>query len=129
MQAMNVARGGSLHQHLPDRGGPIDHRQAERGSVPTHELRLAPESRLAEILGADSIATNSFHHQGIDRLGDDLVPVAWAGDDTIEGYEDRDKGYLIGVQWHAELHAGREPEQRLFRSFVIAARDRIPVGG
>jgi putative glutamine amidotransferase len=126
MQTLNVARGGSLHQHLPDLGLAIDHRQSEHGSVPTHELRLAPDSRLAEILGDGAISTNTFHHQGIDRLGDDLVPVAWAADGTIEGYEQPQKPFLIGVQWHAELHFDRGSERALFEAFVAAASDRTP---
>lgn len=121
MQALNVSRGGSLHQHLPDLGLGIDHRQSERGSVPTHELKLAAESRLAAILGQTRIATNSFHHQGIDRLGAGLAPVAWAPDGTVEAFEDPARSFLIGVQWHAELHVDREFERALFESFVNAA--------
>jgi putative glutamine amidotransferase len=129
MQALNVARGGTLHQHLPDLELGVEHRQDERGAVPTHELRLDPDSRLAEVLGADRIATNSFHHQGIDRLGEGLVPVAWAADGTIEAYEDPAKPFLIGVQWHAELHRDREPEQRLFAEFIAASSAEDPGEG
>ena len=58
LQALNVARGGTLHQHLPDvTDGSIDHRQTEPGHVATHDVRIAPGSRLAGILGADGDAT------------------------------------------------------------------------
>lgn len=126
MQALNVSRGGTLHQHLPDLGLGVAHRQSEPGAVPTHELTLEPGSRLAEIMGSTEIETNSFHHQGIDRLGESLVPVAWAADGTIEAYEDPERSFLIGVQWHAELHMDRPPERALFETFVSVAHEREP---
>jgi len=125
MQALNVSRGGSLHQHLPDLQLGVEHRQEEKGSVPTHEVELLAGSRLAQILGSEQLATNSFHHQGIDRLGEGLVPVGRAPDGTIEAYEDPECQFLIGVQWHAELHFDRAPERALFESFVTNARDRV----
>ena len=121
MQALNVSRGGTLHQHLPDLGLSLGHRQDEPGSVPTHEVRLRPDSELASIFATDRLETNSFHHQGIDRLGSGLDPVGHASDETIEAYEDPSKPFLFGVQWHAELHIDRGPECALFRRFVEAA--------
>jgi putative glutamine amidotransferase len=125
MQVLNVSRGGSLHQHLPDLGLSVDHRQRKPGRVPTHDVTLAPESRLAKALGEELLVTNSFHHQAIDRLGSGLVPVAWADDRTIEGTEDPEKPFMLAVQWHAELHRDRGPEQALFEAFVAAAGDAL----
>src|SRR5918997_691913 len=62
-QALNVACGGTLHQHLPG------HRQAEPGAVTTHDVEVLPGTRLARLLGAGPVAVNSFHHQAVDRLG------------------------------------------------------------
>jgi putative glutamine amidotransferase len=125
MQVLNVSRGGSLHQHLPDLGLSIDHRQRKPGSVPTHDVTLASESRLAQALGQELLATNSFHHQAIDRLGSGLVPVAWTADRTIEGIEDPEKPFMLAVQWHAELHRDRAPEHALFEALVAAAGDAM----
>src|ERR1700760_4310859 len=88
-QALNVARGGTLHQHLPDVVGTgIDHRQSQPGTHPTHEVEVLTGSRLGGLLGLTRIMVNSFHHQAVDRLGVVLRACAWAPDGTIEGIED-----------------------------------------
>jgi putative glutamine amidotransferase len=103
MQVLNVARGGTLHQHLPDVvGEQLEHRQPEHGSVTTHRVETAPHSRLRTALGGPSLEVNSFHHQAVRTLGDDLITTAWAEDGTIEAVEDPGERLVIGVQWHAE---------------------------
>ena len=71
MQLLNVALGGTLHQHLPERFGHHDHLQA-RGSFDgaDHDVRLAPGSLAARAAGEELHATKSHHHQGVDRVGD-----------------------------------------------------------
>lgn len=120
-QALNVVRGGTLLQHLPDLGGEIAHRQRIPGDRGSHDVRIDPASRLAATIDTDETLVNSFHHQAIDRLGDGLVATAWAPDGTIEAVEDPSRPFLLGVQWHAELLTERPEEQLLFRSFVEAA--------
>jgi putative glutamine amidotransferase len=120
MQALNVARGGTLHQHLPD-GGEIRHRQDEAAHERTHEVRVAPDSRLGTILGREAAGVNSFHHQAIDDLGERLRPVAWAPDGVIEAIEDDEREFLIGVQWHAECLADDPEQLEFFKAFVRAA--------
>lgn len=123
-QALNVIRGGTLVQHLPDlaqSNGDVQHRQPNPGTEATHDIRIDPGSRLATTIDASDVDVNSFHHQAIDRLGDGLVATAWAADGTIEAIEDPSRSFLIGVQWHAELLTGRQEEGLLFRSFVEAA--------
>ncbi len=107
MQLLNVARGGTLHQHLPDVvGAGIEHRQPEHASIPTHRIETAPQSRLRAALGGPSLEVNSFHHQAVQTLGKGLVATAWAQDGTIEAVENPADRLVIGVQWHAEgLHA------------------------
>jgi len=124
-QALNVVRGGALHQHLPDISAEVAHRQTNPGTEPSHPVEVDPESHLAEILGGgiDLAAVNSFHHQAIDRLGDGLRVSARAPDGTIEAIEDPSRRFLIGVQWHAETLLHREAEAALFRRFVEACRD------
>jgi len=133
LQILNVARGGTLHQHLPDVPGLDDlaaHTPAP-GSYGSHLVRIAPASRLAEILGpagadgpgAPERAVPTSHHQAIDRLGDGLRISARAPDGTVEAIEDPSRRFLIGVQWHAETLVHRAAEADLFRRFVEACRD------
>ena len=81
VQTLNVARGGTLHQHLEG------HRQTEAGRVTTHSVRIEPGSRLARVMGVTEADVNSFHHQAADRLGQGLRAVAWAPDGLVEGLE------------------------------------------
>jgi putative glutamine amidotransferase len=122
-QALNVVRGGALHQHLPELSSEIAHRQALPGDQTSHPVAIDPESRLAAVIGEREIEVNSFHHQAIDRLGAGLRVSARAPDGTIEAVEDPARPFLIGVQWHAETLIHRSYEAALFRSFVEACRD------
>jgi len=134
-QALNIVRGGTLVQHLPDvhpdaNGGGVTHRQKVPGNKASHPVRIDPASRLAALIDAGGPGVNSFHHQAIDRLGSGLLATAWAPDGTIEAVEDPSRRFLIGVQWHAELLVERPAEQRLFRGFVeAAAGSAVPVEG
>ena len=117
-QTLNVARGGSLIQHLPD------HRQTTPGWKVAHEVAVEPGSRLARVLGAVAVSVNSFHHQAVERLGGGLRAVAWAPDGTVEGIEGADGRFVLGVQWHAETLDEVELSQaRLFGALVDAARE------
>jgi putative glutamine amidotransferase len=122
-QALNVARGGTLHQHLPAvTDHSIDHRQTAPGWEETHTVHVDPNSLLASILGTDAPWVNSFHHQAVDRLGRDMTAVAWAPDGTVEGIEDTTGRLVLGVQWHAEtLDRPGQPHPRLFEALVAAA--------
>jgi putative glutamine amidotransferase len=113
-QTLNVACGGTLHQHLPG------HRQTEPGTQTTHDVEIFPGSRLAGLLGPGAMAVNSFHHQAVDRLGDDLHVAARAPDGTVEAIE-LPYGFAIGVQWHAETLT----DARLFQALVEAASPRL----
>jgi putative glutamine amidotransferase len=110
-QALNVACGGTLHQHVPG------HRQTELATEPSHEIEIAPRTRLARVLGARGARVNSFHHQAVDRVGNGLRVVARAADGTVEGIEGG-AGFVVGVQWHAETLV---EHRRLFEALVIAA--------
>jgi putative glutamine amidotransferase len=121
-QTLNVARGGTLHQHLPDVvGHAIEHRQAVDGRVPTHPVRILPGSRLAAALGATQLSVNSFHHQAVDRLGTGLRACAWAPDGTIEAIEDPGHAFVVAVQWHAETLQGVPGQLALFQELVRIA--------
>ena len=121
-QALNVARGGTLHQHLPDRPGvTLDHRQQEAGNVVTHGVTVAAGSRLARTMKRRRARVNSFHHQAVNRLGAGLRAVAWSPDGVIEGIEAPARDFLLGVQWHAESLADRPEDAALFAALVTAA--------
>jgi putative glutamine amidotransferase len=125
-QALNVARGGALHQHLPDLSTEVSHRQTNPGAEPSHPVEVDPGSKLAEAFGGTEVEiadVNSFHHQAIDRLGAGLRVSARAPDGTVEAIEDPGRRFLIGVQWHAETLVHRPAEAALFRRFVDACRD------
>jgi putative glutamine amidotransferase len=122
MQVLNVARGGTLVQHLPDVVGEgIGHRQDIPASKPSHGVSLASESRLASIAGGDRIEVNSFHHQAIDTLAAGLEPVGWADDGVIEAVEVPGDRFTVGVQWHAECLTDRPEQARLFTGLIDAA--------
>lgn len=126
-QVLNVARRGTLHQHVPElTGGGVEHRQAEPGDRPTHEVRVAPDSRLAQTTGGGPVMVNSFHHQAVDRLGADLRPVAWAGDGVVEAIEGDGEQLVLGVQWHAETLAQEADQLALFERLIDAARIAPP---
>ncbi len=64
---------------------------------------------------------NSFHHQAADRIGSGLRPVAWSPDGVIEGLEDPERPFVLGVQWHAETLFDRPEHARLFEALIEAA--------
>ena len=110
-QTLNVACGGTLHQHV---GG---HRQSEPGCTVTHEVEVVEGTRLGGLIGVGAHAVNSFHHQAVDRLGRGLrIAARAAGDGTVEAIEGH-RGFAIGVQWHAETLT----DGRLFEALVDAA--------
>jgi putative glutamine amidotransferase len=115
-QVLNVARGGDLVQHLPDEVGHEEHRVV-RGVFSDHGVRIDDGSRLGSLLG-ESAPVKSHHHQGLGRVGDGLRETAWAEDGTVEGLEDPEKRFAVGVLWHPE--AGED--MKLFEALVEEAR-------
>ncbi|HWK26528.1 MAG TPA: gamma-glutamyl-gamma-aminobutyrate hydrolase family protein [Solirubrobacter sp.] len=109
-QALNVACGGTLHQHVDG------HRQTEPATQATHAVRVAPRSRLHRVVRTRTLPVNSFHHQAVAELGAGLRVTATAPDGTIEAIEGA--GFVVGVQWHAEAMAAHRP---LFEALVTAA--------
>jgi putative glutamine amidotransferase len=123
MQVVNVAFGGSLHQHVPDVSGLHQHRAAGDGVV-LHSVKVAESSRLHQTSGQVAMEVASAHHQAVDGLGEGLVPVAWSGDGLIEAIERQD-GWVVAVQWHPEETAGTDPtQQSIFDGFAERARRR-----
>lgn len=122
LQVLNVAFGGTLVPHLPEVDGLLVHGSPLDGRAAFHDVRVAAGSRLAKACGTEVAGCTSHHHQGIDRLADGLVAVAWTADGLIEGVERRE-GWVVGVQWHPEATAAGEPaQQALFDAFAEQVR-------
>jgi putative glutamine amidotransferase len=118
IQVVNVWRGGTLHQHLPDIGASPDH-LGPPGAYGIHRVRLDPASRIGALLGPE-IEAPTHHHQAVDQLGTGLQACGWSDDGMVEALEDPSVPLLVAVQWHPE--AGKDP--RLFEHLVEAARQR-----
>lgn len=132
-QMINVAMGGTLHQHLPACvEGVLPHRQDAHVGSASHPVRVAAGSRLASVLGRQSAEVNSLHHQAVDRLADGLAATAWAPDGVVEAVEGTGGAFLLGVQWHAEGLIERREQRLLLSAFVDSAASRragaVPVG-
>ncbi|MHA7178919.1 gamma-glutamyl-gamma-aminobutyrate hydrolase family protein [Arthrobacter sp. MDB2-24] len=120
-QMLNVALGGSLHQHLPDLVGDSPYQLGDHrfNAVP---VDLRPGSQVAQVLGATHLdAVPVSHHQAVDRVGLGLQASAWSRDGIIEAIEFPSNRFCIGVQWHPEQSP---TETALFDAFVHAARER-----
>jgi putative glutamine amidotransferase len=115
-QLLNVARGGDLVQHLPERVG-HEHHKHEPGQFSDHGVRLDPDSRVGTLLG-EHAPVKSHHHQGYGRIGTGLREAAWAEDGTIEALEAADRRFAVGVLWHPE----EGEDFALFRALVDEAR-------
>jgi putative glutamine amidotransferase len=119
-QILNVALGGTLHQHVPAVTG-RDHCLRDRAHELVHDVSIAAGSLLAATAGAADIGVNSLHHQAVDRVGAGLRIVAWADDGIVEGVESDGFGRFLGVQWHPELLTGHVAHGRLFQWLVTEA--------
>jgi putative glutamine amidotransferase len=113
-----------LIQDVPTATG-VNHSWATRYDEHVHQVAIAPQSRLAGLLGADEVGTNSLHHQAVGRPGTGVAPVAWAPDGTVEAFEVDGRPEVVAVQWHPELMATDAVQQRLFGSLVDTATRRV----
>jgi putative glutamine amidotransferase len=120
MQVLNVACGGTLEQHIPERLGHEIHRPVP-GSWAEHDVRILPGSLAAEAAGTDRLTVKSHHHQGVDRIAENLYASAWATDDeSVEAIESGDGGFALGVLWHPE----EDPTDAIFPALVNRASPR-----
>jgi gamma-glutamyl-gamma-aminobutyrate hydrolase PuuD len=115
IQVLNVARGGTLYQHIVDDPGVEPHgRTGEADGQYRHAVMLETGSKLHKVMGSDRVACSCHHHQAVARVGDGLHVSARADDGIVEGIE-LDVPSLLAVQWHPEDTAGADPvQQRLF---------------
>ena len=123
-QELNVALGGSLHQHVHELPGHLDHREPQNASrdveyAPAHDVTIIPGGVLAALSGMTRAMVNSLHHQGVDRLAPMLTVEAVASDGLIEAVSmPGAKAFLLGVQWHPEWEVAADPLSRaIFAGF------------
>jgi putative glutamine amidotransferase len=116
LHVLNVARGGTLIQHLPDRLGNESHKP-DPVKMTMHDVQVSPASKLGRVLGA-SAQVPAAHHQAINRIGSGLLTVAWTLDQVVEAVELQGHRWALGVQWNPEN--GDDP--RLLESLVAAAK-------
>jgi putative glutamine amidotransferase len=111
MQVLNVALGGTMHQHLPERSTELVHSSEFRDGqrfpdelwLPAYHDVLVTDPELRELTG-ERVTTNSYHHQGVAQLGEGLRVAARAADGLVEALVGVDRR-VLGVQWHPEMHA------------------------
>ena len=116
-QVLNVAFGGTLHQHLPDVIGHSGHR-AGNAVFTSLPVRTVVGTRLAALLG-ESVEARCYHHQAVAEVGEALVVSAWDADGVIEALEVPGEKFVLAVQWHPEESLD---DLRLFSAIVDAAR-------
>jgi len=122
IQVLNVARGGTLFQHIPDDPGvPAHGEPGVAGGARRHEVALDADSLLADVMETTRVAASCHHHQAIDQLGDGLRVVGRAADGIVEALE-LDGAFMLAVQWHPEDTAADDrAQQRLFDAVVRRA--------
>jgi putative glutamine amidotransferase len=130
MQVMNVAFGGTLHPHLPDMPGLLEHGVPVLDTQSLHEVEVLHESRLFATTKSSTLASSSHHHQGVDRVGDGLLVTGRTSDGLVEAIEldrplDEAETWMVGVQWHPEDTSLDDPtQQALFEGLALLARIR-----
>jgi putative glutamine amidotransferase len=124
IQLFNVLLGGTLYQDIPAQvpHSTLSHRQDPPYNRPIHQVKIEPGSPLHDVVGTDTLAVNSHHHQAIAELSPQLIPMARAEDGLIEAVRMKDRAFVWAVQWHPEWLLSEESHRKLFSRFVDACR-------
>ena len=120
IQFLNVFTGGTLYQDLPtQRPTKTEHHQSPPYDIPVHEVTIKEDSKLFKLLGKSSIRVNSYHHQAIKDIGEDLKIMAISEDGLTEAVEMPDKRFVWAVQWHPEFSfRSDENSMKIFEEFI-----------
>ncbi|MDP8976474.1 MAG: gamma-glutamyl-gamma-aminobutyrate hydrolase family protein [Actinomycetota bacterium] len=132
MHVVNVACGGTLEQHLPGVQGRDAHGDPTAHRSVIHSVEVAADSRLGAVLGNRRLdGCVSHHHQAVERIGSNLVPVAWSGDGLVEALEPPpSEPWLVAVQWHPEASAAEDSaQQEIFNGFARRVREHADATG
>ena len=129
-QELNVALGGTLHQHVHEVSSFDDHREPKDETLEvqygaSHQVKLSEGGLLNKVTGRETLIVNSLHSQGIDRLADGLDVEARATDGLVEAFRmPSATGFVLGVQWHPEWKVSENKESlAIFSDFVHSARE------
>ena len=134
VQVLNVALGGTLYQDIPAQlQSELVHDSSftrQDWTYMAHELRLAPDSKLAQLFGQTSFPINSLHHQSLRTIAPGLRAVGWAPDGVVEAVEGNNGHFLVGIQCHPEaLQSSADVRWRaLFARFVESCRTQLVNG-
>ena len=126
VQIMNVAAGGSLYQDLGAQmpNALVHSRKGVRRALPSHTVRIAPGTRLHALVGCETLAVNSFHHEAIKATAPGYRATAWAPDGVIEGIESTELTFSLGVQWHPEdMLQSALVFAELYKAFIATAAE------
>lgn len=124
IQTMNIALGGSIYQDIKaqmQNSNLLAHFQKSHDTVETHTVKIQKGTLLYDILNKDEIEVNSFHHQSVKNLGNQLQIAASSSDGVIEAITGTDHPFFLGVQWHPEyLYEKNEDAAKVFEAFIQA---------
>jgi putative glutamine amidotransferase len=123
-QAINVALGGSLYQDIATQlPNAAEHELGAKRDEGGHPIMIHSRTRLRQIVQRQTMEVNTTHHQAVRKVGKGLVVNATAEDGLIEGLESSSHSFVLGVQWHPEILAGKNPcQRRIFSSFISASK-------
>lgn len=122
-QLMNVYRGGSLNQFLPDVQNTLEHRKVGPELL-RHEVQLDPQSQIGKAVGHEKISVNTYHKQSVNKLGQGLRVIATAPDGVIEGFEDPSFPLFAAVQWHPERLTDEQEHLAPFKLLVERSKPK-----
>lgn len=120
-QMLNVFFGGTLHHDLDEKLW----RTNRRTVMPRLRIEMVPGTKLAALIGHPRVFVNAIHHQAVDRLAGNLVAAARDEENIIQALEDRERSFVVGVQWHPELLIYHSHQRALFRALVQATSKRM----
>lgn len=124
IQMLNVSLGGTLYQNLAlQHPSPVDHHMSPPYDRAVHGVSISAGTLLRDIVGADALGVNSYHHQAVRKLAPALRASAVSEDGLVEGVELAEEKFVVAVQWHPEFrYRSDEPSMCLFRRFVDACQ-------
>ena len=123
MQILNVSQGGSLHQDLSSAGFEKHSLSNSHRNEGAHFVKVLEGSLLHEIVGQDKLYVNSYHHQGLNKLADNIRKMAETEEDKlVEAIYVEDKNFVMGIQWHPEMMYDKEIMQKIVERFVESCK-------
>ena len=122
IQFLNAYLGGTLYQDLPSQHpSGTEHHQRPPYDLPCHSVRILPDTPLRDLLGSETLAVNSYHHQAIRSAAPELRPMAVSPDGLTEAVWMPGRRMVWGIQWHPEFSWRRDPASAaICRAFVSA---------